>query len=209
MPSNGSLPPVGQIGAHRGFAKYNVTMDPGLKNRTDPSKVVLSFATKDGGAGVAMVLRQAIMQRKGYLKPDDVYMDSVALAQNPTSNVKPVDPSRGQGWKGQISLNDAWNQFYRQAIEECHTMIFIVSPEWTLSKWCKGELDHYEQVNWWRQSVGRKRIKGIALMWGGQINSSEIDVRIDISNSVSQFAGNIDAITDPMMIDRIVAAMGE
>jgi hypothetical protein len=52
---------------------------------------VLSFGARGGGAYLTRWLRWQIMQAKGLTRPNNVNLDTVALAQVPATNFAVVD----------------------------------------------------------------------------------------------------------------------
>ena len=64
---------------------------------------------------------------------DDVFLD--------------LDPERG------LKAGERWQEALKQASARCELVIFLISPEWTASKWCLAEFLLARQMN--------KRIMGV------------------------------------------------
>jgi formylglycine-generating enzyme required for sulfatase activity len=52
-----------------------------------------------------------------------------------------LDPERG------LKAGERWQQALKQAAERCEAVIFVVSPAWTVSKWCLAEFLLAKQLN--------------------------------------------------------------
>lgn len=148
------------------------------------AKVVLSFGAAGGGAYFGKWLRHQIMQRFGYTEINNVYLDTVSLAEVPDTTFKKFATATRPWITGVASMNAGWRAYYRNAIAQCHTMIFVVTPAWSSSAWCAGEFQHYEQVNRWRRQTGEKPIHGVALMAGGSIDATPGLDRLQISENI-------------------------
>jgi hypothetical protein len=141
---------------------------------TGKPKVVLSFGARmPGGATFAQWLRLQIMQRKGYKKPNHVYLDTIALQAKPDVNLhigwfstsgkklggmdtydtkakKKVNedafvPQDARAG-GVASWHDDWDIEYVQAVRSAHTMVFVLTPAWLESPNCIEELRTYVRV---------------------------------------------------------------
>ena len=148
------------------------------------AKVVLSFGAANGGAYFGKWLRHQIMQRFGYSEVNNVYLDTVSLAEVPETTFKRFATATRPWITGVASMNGGWRAYYRNAIAQCHTMIFVVTPAWSNSPWCAGELAHFEQVNRWRAQTRAKPIQGIALLAGGTIAVTPNVERMDITTGI-------------------------
>jgi hypothetical protein len=60
-----------------------------------------------------------------------------------------LDPERG------LKAGERWQAALKQAAERCELVIFLVSPEWTASKWCLAEFLLAKTLN--------KRIFGVII----------------------------------------------
>ena len=128
--------------------------------------VVLSFGARGGGAYFARWLRWQVMQAKGLSKPNNVYLDTVALAEVPATNFAVVD-ARKPWLTGIASFNGGWRAYYRNAIMQAQVMIFVGTREWSASPWCRGEYDYYSHEVERRARAQAKPLRGIALMMPG------------------------------------------
>jgi hypothetical protein len=155
----------------------------GIARQYGEARVVLSFGAADGGAYFGKWLRHQIMQRFGYTEINNVYLDTVSLAEVPDTSFKKMADAKKPWITGVASMNGGWRAYYRNAIEQCHTMIFVVTPAWSRSVWCGGEFKHFLQVNRWRLESGQKPIHGIALMAGGTIDSANNLDRLQIEDN--------------------------
>ncbi|MFT5526851.1 MAG: hypothetical protein ACI9HK_004831 [Pirellulaceae bacterium] len=145
-----------------------------LEEQRGRTRVVMSFGTREGGAFFAAWLRNEIIRFKGYTDDNSVYLDSVAL-QNapgirkqvvPGTTVMVVDPS--SRWEtGVASLNMRWRLYYQNAMSQAHTMIFVGTPAWCASEWCRMELDFFADENRHRNADNKQLLKGIALIFPG------------------------------------------
>lgn len=77
------------------------------------SRIFISHSTNDSAAAVAV---RDWMKEQGW---DDVFLD--------------LDPERG------LVAGDRWQAALKQAVERCELVIFLISPEWAASDWCKAE----------------------------------------------------------------------
>jgi hypothetical protein len=128
--------------------------------------VVLSFGGANGGAYFARWLRWQIMQARRYTKPNNVYLDAEALRCVPETAITVMDATRS--WLiGVASLNGGWHAYYRHAVAQSHTMIFVGTPDWKSSTWCRGEQRDFELENKARIRRGADPIRGIVLAMDG------------------------------------------
>lgn len=141
------------------------------------TKVILSFGGADHGAPFVHWLRDAIMKDRGYYGEDEVYVDAVALRKfcpslDERGNELPntsggaqtaIKAVNGGTYTGLAAKNEDWNKYYKKAMSEAHTMIFVATEAWNNSEWCQLELAQYMQENMNRKNKRRTEIKGIAL----------------------------------------------
>ena len=126
------------------------------------ARVVLSFGAREGGANFARWLRWQIIQQRGYGKPNNVYLDTVALAEVPETKIAVVDPRRP--WlTGVASYNGGWRAYYRNAILQAHTMIFVGTEPWSNSVYCRGEYDYFVYEARRRRTEGRPPLNGLVV----------------------------------------------
>ena len=128
--------------------------------------VVLSFGARGGGAYFARWLRWQIMQAKGLTRPNHVYLDTVALAEVPETRVATVD-ARKPWLTGVASFNGGWRAYYRNAITQAQVMLFVGTPEWSASPWCRGEYDAFRREVEERRRAQRPSLRGVALLLPG------------------------------------------
>ena len=155
-----------------------------IASRYGLARVVLSFGAADGGAYFGKWLRHQIMQRFGYTEVNNVYLDTVSLAEVPDTSFKKFADAKKPWITGVASMNGGWRAYYRNAIAQCHTMIFVVTPAWSRSVWCAGEFKHFIEVNRRRLQDRETPIHGIALMAGGTIDSALNLDRIQIEDNI-------------------------
>lgn len=149
-----------------------------LEARYGKPKIVLSFGARDGGALFAQWLREELRRRKGYAAAQNaVYLDTIALQNNVGTKLTmrtivetPMRTSRL--WNshsmvptagGLASMNQAWRWYYKYAVKNAHTMIFMVTKAWSESSYCRDELDIFKEENERRGKKGRDLLKGICL----------------------------------------------
>ncbi|MEA3060094.1 MAG: hypothetical protein QOE50_1506, partial [Sphingomonadales bacterium] len=77
------------------------------------SRIFLSHSSANNAEAIAV---RDWMRTLGW---DDVFLD--------------LDPQRG------LAAGDRWQAALRAAVDHCELVIFIVSPEWAASSWCKAE----------------------------------------------------------------------
>ncbi len=77
------------------------------------SRIFLSHSSANNAEAIAV---RDWMQTQGW---DDVFLD--------------LDPERG------LAAGDRWQAALKGAVDRCELVIFIVSPEWAASSWCKAE----------------------------------------------------------------------
>src|SRR4029079_2388096 len=78
------------------------------------SRIFLSHSSANNAEAIAV---RDWMKAQGW---DDVFLD--------------LDPERG------LVAGDRWQAALRAAVDRCELVIFIVSPEWAASSWCKAEV---------------------------------------------------------------------
>ena len=77
------------------------------------SRIFLSHSSTNNAEAIAV---RDWMKAQGW---DDVFLD--------------LDPERG------LVAGDRWQAALKAAVDRCELVIFIVSPEWAASSWCKAE----------------------------------------------------------------------
>jgi hypothetical protein len=130
------------------------------------TEIVLSFGAAGGGALFAKWLRWQLMQRFGLHQPNAVYLDTVGLSLVPETNFTVREKSRP--WlTGVASLNGGWRAYYRVAISQCHTMLFVGTQAFAASPWTQGELEYFNYERARRLREGGTPLRGVALILPG------------------------------------------
>lgn len=130
------------------------------------SQIVLSFGAAGGGALFAKWLRFQLMQRLGLHEPNNVYLDTVGLSHVAETKFM-VRDGRRPWLTGVASMNGGWRAYYRVAISQCHTMLFVGTAEFAASPWTKGELEYFEYEKRRRSQGGARPLRGVALLFAG------------------------------------------
>ncbi|HYF09652.1 MAG TPA: hypothetical protein VD970_18695 [Acetobacteraceae bacterium] len=156
------------------------------------TKLVISFGGKDAFHFVSW-LRLAIAYHYAFTKQNHVYLDTYGLLDVPGSvlslTVSHGNPDQripvakhflgtGPGFLparnasknlanargGSIgTMNDAWDARYAQAINEARVMLFVVTPAWLESQFCRGEYHQFYSTRKIRAHAKGKPLQGYAL----------------------------------------------
>ncbi len=152
------------------------------------TKVLMSFGGRDSFQFVCW-LRLALYQAMHHTKTNHIYLDTYGLMDVPGSQlvlnittangafergavtldlangqqtVAPGADKRLQGARGGSigTMNSArWNERYMQAMREARLMLFVVTPAWLASDYCKLEFTQF--TNEWKVRRGTGAAKGL------------------------------------------------
>lgn len=136
--------------------------------RLGRTHVVLSFGARNGGALFAQWLRSELMRHFCFKQTNNVYLDTFSLREFYGTKAVILGDKAG----GLASMNDAWADYYKNAVRQAHTMIFVATAEWFRSAFCGRELNEYSAENARRRQDGRPTLRGIALRFPGPGTSS-------------------------------------
>lgn len=136
-----------------------------IGERWGVAQVILSFGARDGGAMLAQWLRERIMERMGYKRRDNVYIDTIGLRDVPGTRFVMVKVMERETAGGCGSWNDNWKAEYLAAMRSSHTMVFLFTDEWWKSQNCSLELSHFRTENLERARDGRPPLRGVGLVF--------------------------------------------
>lgn len=96
------------------------------------SKVLISFGAMDGGFELAWALKKQIDDMMG---ENYVYIDAISLEN---------DPNTTYNWNENLAIykmaNPNWETYFKLTMENCETMVLMITKPWLNSQWCKQEL---------------------------------------------------------------------
>lgn len=155
----------------------------------DETRIILSFAMKNGGHLFSKWLRDQLMLSLNYFSPNSIYVDTVALREYETEHnliqVNPGDQQPGmtyvapdrrfekqEGYTIIGAMNKGWNESFLKAISEALVMIFLLTRDYTSSQWCMQELNQFHEENKKRVKAKRIPIFGLAIRFSSEIDGS-------------------------------------
>ena len=106
---------------------------------TNDTKVLMSFGARTGGFEFAMQLRHDIYRKFGVdpaARPGFCYLDGESLRGDPRTTYTYDARSDNN-----MMANPEWDENYQAAMDNCKTMVLLITREWLVSKWCWRELD--------------------------------------------------------------------
>ena len=151
------------------------------------TQIVLSFGTRGDGGLFATWLRSRLMIALGLAQANAIYIDSIGLQryvqtyrsdseiQNWTASTNPRDNARSHvqvndpktgtlKYKAMATLYDGWQDDYKRAMSEAHTMIFAATQEWLNSTNTQNELAWFKDLNTIRRNKpGARPLTGLVL----------------------------------------------
>lgn len=96
------------------------------------SKVLISFGAMDGGFEFAWSIKERIDEIFG---SNTAYIDAVSLEN---------DPNTAYNWNEELAIykmsNPNWEAYFKLTMENCDTMILLITRPWLQSNWCNQEL---------------------------------------------------------------------
>lgn len=135
-----------------------------IGERWGVAHVVLSFGARNGGAMLAQWLRERLMERRGYQRRDNVYIDTIALQGMPGTTLEMKNFGRETAG-GVAPINKMWRSEYLHAMHTAHTMIFLFTREWWQSPNCMGELHYWHRENLERVRAGRPPLRTLGVVF--------------------------------------------
>lgn len=120
------------------------------------TRIIMSFAMKNGGHLFSQWLRNKLMKEFDYYSANSVYLDTVASRQHPTEHSRQMpDPAthaegityvapderhvKAEGFVTVGAMNSGWNEAYTTAMSQASVMLFLMSPDYVASRWCVQE----------------------------------------------------------------------
>lgn len=97
------------------------------------SKVLISFGAMDGGFELAWAVKKQLDDMMG---ENYAYIDAISLEN---------DPNTSYNWNEELAIykmaNPNWEAYFRLTMENCKTMVLMITKPWLKSKWCIQELE--------------------------------------------------------------------
>lgn len=155
----------------------------------DETRIILSFAMKNGGHLFSQWLRNKLMLSLNYFSTNSIYLDTVALREHETEhNLIQVDSADQQPGKTYVApdrrfekqesytiigaMNKGWNESFLKAVSETLVMIFLLTRDYTNSQWCMQELNQFHEENKKRVKTKRAPIFGLAIRFSFEIDGT-------------------------------------
>ena len=130
---NTDLEAVGYFTGKNMFIEDPAAIDPPWLNKNDPLHVIFSFGAANGGYDNVVTVADQCKERYGL----NAYIDSEYLPTQAGSYLIP-DTRQDSGYSHPRNVN--WKAWYKRAMVDAPTMIFIVTTEWMASPFCAMEL---------------------------------------------------------------------
>lgn len=142
------------------------------------TRILMSFAMRNDGHLFSQWLRNKLMISLDYFSPMSVYLDTVASREKKlvfknkmpwfqwpgvTYVVPNWESEKYDGYTTIGALNRSWNKNYRAAMSQASVMIFLLTPDYTKSKWCMLEWEQYQQENARRARKGLPPLRGLVV----------------------------------------------
>lgn len=153
------------------------------------TRILLSFAMKNGGHLFSQWLRNQLMLSLNYFSTNSIYLDTAALREHDTEhNLVQVAPAVQQPGKTYVApdrrfekhegfttigaMNKGWNNSFLKAISETRVMIILLTPDYTNSQWCMQEWSQFQEENKKRAATKSTQIFGLVIRFCEEIDST-------------------------------------
>jgi hypothetical protein len=158
----------------------------------EETRILLSFAMKDGGHLFSQWLRNKLMLSLNYFSTNSIYLDTIALREHETEhNLVQVNTSAQQPAKTYVApdrrfekqegfitigaMNKDWNKSFLKAISETRVMIIVLTPDYTDSQWCIQEWKQFQEENKNRAAAKGTPIFGLVIRFSSEMDGTTGD----------------------------------
>lgn len=155
----------------------------------EETRILLSFAIKNGGHLFSQWLRNKLMLSLNYFSTNSIYLDTVALREHETEhNLVQVHPAAQQPGKTYVApdrrfekqegftiigaMNKGWNKSFLKAISQTRVMIIILTPDYMDSQWCMQEWNQFQEENRNRAAAKCTPIFGLVIRFFSEIDGT-------------------------------------
>lgn len=132
------------------------------------SKVLISFGAMDGGFEYAWAIKKLLDDMMG---ENYAYIDAISLEN---------DPSTSYNWNEALAIykmeNPNWETYFKLTMENCETMILLITKPWLESQWCNMELE------WLIEELKIRNIKVIPVIFEDALQHINANPNLRIFN---------------------------